>query len=136
MCELSNADAGMRPPPRRTRRNAPRSSVGMLSGNFSGSVSVSGFGFSGASAFSSAGGGGGANARLINPGTHNVNRGFFVRTIIAVVAIYNGSAAKIKIPKTNPPNPYRRECAKRAHALAENMSKLNSDPSMQSIIST
>ena len=124
MCELSNADiCGRKPPPRRARINAPRNSVGMPSGNVSGVGSS--FFCSGADSGSLGGGGGGAKALFINPGTGISNSGFFVRAIIVVVATYNGTAAKIKMPNTNPPKPCRCACIRYFQAVAENMSKLN-----------
>ena len=42
---------------------------------------------------------------FIKFGTGTENKGFFVRTISVVVAIYIGSADKIKMPNTNPGNP-------------------------------
>ena len=54
-----------------------------------------------------------------------VNSGFFLRIIIAVVAIYNGIADNINNPNTNPGNPYNLECASRIQSVPENISKLN-----------
>lgn len=54
-----------------------------------------------------------------------VNSGFFVRTIILVVAMYNGIAAKINIPNTKPGNPRNSACIRICHWAALNMLKLN-----------
>ena len=54
-----------------------------------------------------------------------VIRGFFVRTISVVVAMYKGNAARINMPKTKPGNP--RNCARIrcCHWADENMEKSN-----------
>lgn len=43
-------------------------------------------------------------------GTGGVNNGFLVRMINVVLAIYNGNAANISIPNTNPGNPRNWAC--------------------------
>ena len=62
---------------------------------------------------------------LIGDGTGTVTSGFLVRTMIVVVAMYNGNAAKTKIPNTNPGNPRNSARIKWRQYAAENISKLN-----------
>lgn len=47
---------------------------------------------------------------FVKPGTGIVNRGFLVRIINVVVAMYNGSAASISMPNTNPGKPCSWAC--------------------------
>ena len=62
---------------------------------------------------------------LIADGIGGVINGFFVLIIIAVVAMYNGNAASIKMPNTKPANPCSSACIKWRQYAAENRSKLN-----------
>ena len=54
-----------------------------------------------------------------------VTNGFFVRSIIVVVAIYSGMADKSIIPKTNPPKPRSSARASLCHWAPLNMLNLN-----------
>ena len=116
MFNVLNVDVWGRPMPLRIRINAPCNSVGMLLGILYMSETGSGVvGFSGSGVGSGSGGGGGANARCTHSGIGNVNKGFLLRIITYVVAMYIGAAAKINMPNTNPPNPARRACIRRFH---------------------
>lgn len=54
-----------------------------------------------------------------------VIKGFFVRTISVVVATYNGNAANIKMPNTNPGNPRNWARIRCRHWGALNIEKSN-----------
>lgn len=58
-------------------------------------------------------------------GTETENKGFLVRIINVVVAIYNGSAASINMPKTKPGNPRNFACNNKCQCRPENILKLN-----------
>ena len=104
-----NADVCMRPMLLRARMNAKRNSAGMSAGNSMG-VSTSsgpseGVSDSGSGVGVGSVGAGFKKAGILIFGNGIVISGFLVRIISVVVAMYNGNAASINMPKTNPGKP-------------------------------
>lgn len=62
---------------------------------------------------------------LIHFGIGISNNGLFCFVISALVAMYNGPAASIIMPKTKPAKPCNSACIRRCHCAALNMLKLN-----------
>lgn len=119
----------------RANKNGARNSPGNPCGSSAGgvfSVAVGGVATTGGAAAC----GVSAGVGVINAGSDIVISGFFVRIITVIVAIYNGSAAKINMPNTKPPKP--RSCARisRIQSLCENMSKLNMPDSIAHMMAT
>ena len=113
----------------RARINAKRNSAGISGGSSVGVSASSGprAGVSDSGSGVEAGSAGAClnKAGILIFGIGIVIRGFLVRTISVVVATYNGNAARIKMPNTNPGNP--RNCARirRCHWGALNIEKSN-----------
>ena len=121
---MSKFDFGAGPVCRRARSNANCNSVGI---DFFGASSISVDGLIVAESFDSSSGFflSSFGTGCINLGIFTVINGFFVRTIIMVVAIYIGSAAKINMPKTKPGNPRKCACINICHCVDEKILKLN-----------
>ena len=121
---------------RRARTYAVRNSYGSSGGNSS--KGFSGVVGSFSSSFSFVSGAGGfinvgcmrAQNFFIISGMGTESRGFLVRTIKSVVAMYNGSAASTSIPNTNPGKPRSSARNRCCQYRMENISKLNSQYSI------
>ena len=128
MIGLLNADVWMRPRLLRARINASRSSAGISGGrSVVSSVGSDGVSDSGAGCGldGAAGGVGRRKLGILIFGSVIVIRGFLLRTISVVVAIYSGNAANISRPNTKPAKPRNWACANLCHWAMFNMSKLN-----------
>lgn len=124
---LLNADVWTRPRLLRARMNAVRNSAGMSGGRSDG-VSVGNDGVSDSGGVGVGGGAGGVgrkNAGILIFGKGIVIRGFLLRTISVVVAMYSGNAASISRPNTKPAKPRSWACASLCHWAMLNISKLN-----------
>ena len=130
----SNAEVGVRDICSRARAYATRNSAGIGADVGSAILSLFNSGLSVVSVFVSDGTGASTtsssigvcmNAFLINSGILMVNNGALVRAITIVVAIYIGTAAKIKIPKTMPAKPCMCACASCHQRMRENILKSN-----------
>lgn len=100
----------MRPRLLRLRIKTERNSAGMSLGSSVGVGDVVAVVGVGSGAGSGAGGGDCKNVGILIFGVGIVIRGFLVRIISVIVAIYKGNAASNIIPKTNPGKP--RNCAR------------------------
>lgn len=104
-----------------------RINASCISGGMSSGIFISGA-VAGVSGSAGLGAGVGAVAGLNTDAMRGVGiviNGFLLRTINVVVAMYNGNAANINMPKTKPPKPCSSACINLCQRDASNISKLN-----------